>query len=303
MAWLGLPATTAMSEPQTSRLKSSTDPFHLRYLLASAMYGKYPLAQILAEVHKAGADAIDLWPRVHGNQREQVDAMGEQAFLDLLSRQQVRLGAITQYRLGPFGLREEMHFAARVGGPGTVLITGGRGPVGLHGAELKSAVATFVEKLKPHLEVATETGAILAIENHARNLIDTPDSMKWLAEFSPSPRLGIAFAPHHLPQDSEKIAMLISDLGPNVVFFYAQQHGKGSSKKMPKADELLQMPGRGPLDFAPIVSALKQIDYQGFTEIFMHPTPRGIPILDSTAAITGEINRARGYLDQCCQKI
>ena len=32
-----------------------------------------------------GADAIDLWPRVHGNQREQLDAMGEPAFVDLLA--------------------------------------------------------------------------------------------------------------------------------------------------------------------------------------------------------------------------
>ena len=229
--------------------------------------------------------------------------MGEQAFVDLLSRNQVRLGAITQYRLGPFGLREEMRFAARVGGSGTVLITGGRGPVGLQGDELKAAVGAFAEKLKPHLEVAAETGTILAIENHARNLIDTPDSMKWLCALAPSPRLGIAFAPHHLPQDADKMAALIADLGPRIAFFYAQQHGHGSSKKMPKEEELLQMPGRGPLDFAPIVAALKQIGYQGPSEIFMHPTPRGIPILESTAAITQEINRARGYLDQCCQKI
>ncbi len=35
----------------------------------------------------------------------------------------------------------------------------------------------------------------------------------------------------------------------------------------------------------------------------MHPVPRGIPILDSTADVTGEINRARHYLDELAQSV
>ena len=77
---------------------------------------------------------------------------------------------------------------------------------------------------------------------------------------------------------------------------------RGSTKKLPQAQQLLQMPGRGQLDFRPIVSALKRVDFQGYTEIFMHPVPRGIPILESTAAVTREINRARDYLTACLQQ-
>jgi sugar phosphate isomerase/epimerase len=58
------------------------------------------------------------------------------------------------------------------------------------------------------------------------------------------------------------------------------------------------MPGRGKLDFQPILAALKKIGYQGWTEIFMHPVPRGIPILETVPKITEEINRARSYLDR-----
>jgi len=71
----------------------------------------------------------------------------------------------------------------------------------------------------------------------------------------------------------------------------------GCMKKLPKEQELLQMPGRGSLDFAPLLAALKQIGYQGWTEVFMHPVPRGIPILKPTSAVTEEINRARRYLE------
>jgi sugar phosphate isomerase/epimerase len=53
------------------------------------------------------------------------------------------------------------------------------------------------------------------------------------------------------------------------------------------------------LDFRPLLAALKKIGYSGGVEIFMHPVPRGIPILETTAQVTDEINRARRYLDQC----
>ena len=72
---------------------------------------------------------------------------------------------------------------------------------------------TSLEKLKPHLEVAEETGVTIAIENHGNNLIDSPDSLKYLAELRPSENLGIALAPYHLPQDAELIAQLVKDLG------------------------------------------------------------------------------------------
>ena len=43
--------------------------------------------------------------------------------------------------------------------------------------------------------------------------------------------------------------------------------------------------------------ALKEIRFKGWTEIFMHPTPRGIPILETATLVTAEINRARAHLD------
>ena len=51
--------------------------FKLNYILSSSMYGTLPLSTILPEEAKSGADIIDIWPRVHGNQREQMEKMGE----------------------------------------------------------------------------------------------------------------------------------------------------------------------------------------------------------------------------------
>ncbi len=285
--WPGL-SQKAEAEP--------TNRFRLKYILGSCMYGYTKLEDILPEVKKTGACAIDIWPKVHGDQREQVEQMGDAKFRELLDKNGVSLGCITQYKLGPFGLQNEMRFARKFGCH--TMVCGGKGPKNLKGAELKAAVAKFLEQMKPHLAVAEETGVTIAIENHANNLIDSPDSLKWLNELRPSKNLGIAFAPYHLPQDEELLSELIETLGDSLAVFYAWQHGMGCMKKLPKEQELLQMPGRGSLDFKPLVESLKKINYNGWTEIFMHPVPRGIPILETTQAVTAEINRSRKYLEE-----
>ena len=290
-----LAATSTLSLLGNAALAEA--PQKTNYILASPMYGYAPLAQIVPEVAKTGATHIDIWPKVHGNQREQLDEMGEAAFVELLKKHNVKLGCITQYKLGPFGLQDEMRLAQRLGCK--LIVCGGKGPRGLKGAELKQAVKTFIEQLKPHLAVAEETGVTIAIENHGNNLIESPDSMKWLADLRPSKHLAIAFAPYHLPQEEKQLASLLKELGNRTAMFYAWQHGMGCHKKLPKEQELLQMPGRGSLDFAPLMAALSEIKYNGWTEIFMHPVPRGVPILGSNKDITDEINRSRAYLRKC----
>jgi len=274
-----------------------TQEFHLRYILGSCIYGTTALDQILAQVRATGAEHIDIWPKVHGDQSEQVEAMGEERFAALLAEHQVGLGISTRFDLGPFGLQQEMAFVGRLGGK--ILVTGSKGPKGLEGKALKAAVQGFAEQLKPHIEAAAEQGVIIAIENHGNALIESPDSMKWLVELCDSPHLGIALAPYHLPVDAKLVARLIEDLGEGLALFYGWQHGMGCHEERPKEEELMQLPGRGRMTFTPLMAALRKIDYAGWTEIFMHPVPRGIPILPTLDEVTAEINRARDYLEDC----
>lgn len=285
-----------LQETASGKEKNSATHFEFKYIVGSSMYGYESLESILPEVRKTGATTIDIWPKVHGNQREQIESMGEEAFRKLLDANSIAFGCITQYKLGPFGLAEELLFAQRFGC--RTIVTGAVGPRDLKGQELKQAVVQFIEKMKPHLEKAEEAGVTIAIENHGNNLIDSPDAIRWLAELRSSENLGIALAPYHLPQDENLIASLIKDCAPAIAMFYAWQHGNGCMSAQPKETELLQMPGRGPLDFAPIIQALRDIQYQGWTEIFMHPYPRGIAILDDIPSVTAEINRARDYLEK-----
>lgn len=287
-------AVTDVTQP------NNAEYFRLRRIVGSSMYGKMPLSKILPEVSKAGSRHIDIWPEHHANQREQIEAMGHERFTAMLKQHQVGLGIITRYDLGPFGLQDEMRVVKKLGG--SMIICGSRGTKNLKGQALKTAVREFVEKMKPHVETAERLGVIIGIENHANSLIDSPDSIRWFAELCPSESLGIALAPYHLPQDPALIAQLIADLGDRLVHFYAWQHGYGCQKKLPKQQELMQLPGRGDLDFVPIVAALKKINYSGWTEVFMHPVPRGIPIMPTAGDVTAQINRAQQYLEKCLSR-
>ncbi len=273
---------------------SDEPEFSLEYIVGSSMYGKLPIEDVLAETPKSGARYIDIWPNAHADHREQVEEMGLDRFEDLLDQYGVRLGMLTHYDLGPFKLQDEMKVLSRFGGE--ILIAGSRGS---KQENLKSDVKKFVEELQPHIEAAEEHGVRIGIENHANALIESPDSLRIFADHIDSDHVGIALAPYHLPQDPALIAKIIEDIGPRLIHFYAWEHGLGSHKKMPKLLEMKQLPGYGELDFTPILGALKKIQYRGWTSIFMHPVPRGIPILPTAIEVTAAMNRSREYLEDC----
>ena len=258
-----------------------------------------PLDVILPEVTKTGSEAIDIWCRVHGNQREQIAEMGDDAFSALLSRHRVKLGVSTRYPLGPTGLGDEMKWMKKFGGG--VIVTGSGGPKGLPLAELKAAMQGFFERMKPHVATAEANGVTIAIENHGNSLLHHPDSLRYFAEFNRSANLGVALAPHHLHAWIEQLPALIRDLGAKQIpFMYFQEHSEGISQKVAKDIELRQLPGfGGGLDYRPVIKALADIRYTGLVEIFMHPTPRGIPILPTVPEITAAINRSRDYIERC----
>lgn len=286
--------------PLASTLRAAQPPFRLRHVLSSALYGEMPLAEILPEIAATGCESIDIWRRVHGNQREQIQAMGDDAFAALLEKHQARLGLSTCYPLGPFGLQDEIAWVKKFGGEIVLTGTGKNGAPEPEGAEAKRQVAGFLEKMKPHVAVAEEHGVTIALENHAKDMLFHPDSLRYFAELNRSPRLGIAFAPHHLHRFAGQIPALIRDLGrSNLPFIYFQEHCEGMLKPAPKAEEMRQLPGfGGSLDYGAIIDALRDAGFTGLVEIFMHPVPRGIPILPTIPEIRSALLKSHAYIDR-----
>ena len=96
-------------------LQSKDKSFQLKYIIASSMYGRMKLSEILPEVRKAGVEYIDIWPESHANQREQIEDMGHQQFISMLKQHRVKLGILTRFDLGPFGLKGEIQAAKKLG--------------------------------------------------------------------------------------------------------------------------------------------------------------------------------------------
>jgi hypothetical protein len=101
-------AALAGAEPYILGAAETSRAFSLNYILGSPMYGTTPLAEVLAEAAKIGAEAIDVWPRRHANHREQMDEMGHDRVQRLLDEHRQRLGMTTRYDLGPYRLQEGM---------------------------------------------------------------------------------------------------------------------------------------------------------------------------------------------------
>jgi sugar phosphate isomerase/epimerase len=282
---------------------AAPEPFRLRYVLSSALYGETPLSEILPEVSKAGCESIDIWCKVHGNQREQITEMGDEAFAALLEKNHTRLGVSTRYPLGPMKLQDEMAWLKKLGGK--IVLCGSSGPKNPAGAEAKAAIQDFMEKMKPHVAKAEELGVTIAIENHSNTALYHPDSLRYFAEFNRSPSLGVALAFHHLNEWQDQIPTLIRDLGAaQLPFIYFQEHSEGISKKVAKEIEMQQMPGfGGALDYHPVLKAMRDIRFAGVVSLFMHPTPRGVPILPTTAEVTAAVNKSRAFVEGCLKEI
>ena len=275
-----------------------------RYVLSSAMYGNMPLDDVLAEVAKSGSESIDIWRKVHATHREQISAMGDAAFQALLAKHKARMSISTCYPLGPFKQQAEMRWVKKNGGRMTVCGSGGMGPRDPVGAEAKRQVKAFFEKLKPHYEVAEELGVTMAIENHKNSMLSSPDSIRYFYELNPSENVGVAFAPHHLHDAVDEIPKLIREgSNKNIPFVYFQEYHQSSKKKMSAQDQLKQLPGFGKLDYIPILRAMRDIKFRGLAEIFGHPVPRGIPMLETAPKITQAINASRDYIDECLKKL
>jgi sugar phosphate isomerase/epimerase len=278
--------------------------FHLRHVLSSALYGDMPVAEVIPQVSRLRCDSLDIWPKIHATQREQVTAMGDEAFQGLLKDHTTYLSVSTCYPLGSFGQDDEMRWVKKNGGYMTVTGSGSMGEKNPQGAEAIRQVKAYFEKLKPHYELAEELDIYMAIENHANSMLSHPDSIRAFAEHNPSKNVGIAFAPHHLHEHIDEIPALIRELGAKQLpFVYFQEYSPSSKELMEKKIELQQLPGLGTLDYVPLIGALKEVGFHGLVEIFMHPVPRGIPILPTVDEIAEVILKSRQYIDECVEQV
>jgi len=275
-------ASAAVAMPLVAQAAEANKPrWKMRLSTSSIHYLSLPVEQACERIAKLGFPAVDIWSAHAGcpHLDDVAKRLGGVGLKKVLRREQLDLCSFSVYQGG------YARYAELLGGSGGgVAIRSSAGPC--PPSELTSRMRTFLESLRPELELAEKYDSYLAIENHGHALLDSTDSLKAFADLNRSRRLGIAFAPYHIQLLNESIEKAIAACGSQLMYFYAWQHGKG----------IEQLPGIGPVDFSPWLAALAKINYQGYVNPFMHGE------IDP-AAMDRALEKSKAYLDKCYAKM
>ncbi len=274
-------ATTAALSLLPRDLLAADAPWRLRQSCSSINFTRLSVEQACERIAALGFEAVDLWS-AHGGCPHLDDAqkrLGADGLKALLQKHKLQLCAFSVY-VG--GYRRYAELLGNVGGG--VAVRGSAAPV--KPAELTVKMKSFLESLKPDLELCEKHNSFLAIENHGHALLDSLDSFKAFTDLNRHPRLGLALAPYHLQARGDSVPEAIEASGRQLLFFYAWQ----------KADDLEQLPGHGPADFVPMLRALAKIRYSRFVNPFMHHEPQPEAMMPALA-------KARDHLAGCAKKL
>ncbi len=227
----------------------------LRLATSSILFKDLPIEQACQRIAALGFEAIDIWCAYDNcpHLDDVLQRLGPDGLREILDRHKLKLYAFSTY-VG--GYAKYADLLGKAGGG--VAIQGSAGPC--KPEELTARMKTFLESLKPLVELAETNNSYLAIENHGEALLDGLDSFKAFVDLNRSSRLGIALAPYHLQARNASVEEAIRICGSQLLFFYAWQ----------KADGLGQLPGHGPADFKPWLGALAEQKYRWYVNPFMH---------------------------------
>lgn len=269
---LGPPAISAAADPSPWTMRLSTSSIHYLHL---------PIEQACERIAKLGFEAVDIWSAHQGcpHLDDVAQRLGADGLRKVLDQQKLKLFAFSVYAGG------YARYAQLLGeSGGGVAVQGSAGPC--PPSELTAKMKSFLEALKPQVELAERYNSYLAIENHGGALLNTLDSFKAFVDLNQSPRLGIALAPYHVQAAKESVEDAIAACGGQLFFFYAWEH----------AGDVRQLPGHGPTDFRPWLAALAKIRYRGYVNPFMHGDLE--PEVMSAA-----LAKSRDYLLKCWAEV
>jgi sugar phosphate isomerase/epimerase len=249
-------------------------PRRLRLSTSSIHFKDLPLEDACARIAGLGFEAIDIWSAYEQcpHLDDALNRLGPRGLRELLARHRLQLFAFSTY-VGGYAKYAELLGQAG----GGVAIQGSAGPC--PPAELTVRMREFLASLRPLAELAEKHDSWLAIENHGHALLDGLDSFKAFVDLNPHKRVGLALAPYHLQAAGASVPEAIRIAGRQLLFFYAWQN----------APDTGQLPGHGPTDFGPWLTALKASGYSRYVNPFMH----GHPAPDVMSAA---LTKSRDYL-------
>jgi sugar phosphate isomerase/epimerase len=157
--------------------------------------------------------------------------------------------------------RRALTLCAELGAPHITTEPGG--PLA-PGQSRESAVALFVEGLKPLAEHADKLGVMLLIEPEPGLLVETTEQYLEVAEKVDSPAIGLNFDVGHAYCVGEDIPKAIASLAGQIRHYHFEDIAAT------RVHHHL-VPGRGAIDFAGVVEAIRAAGYDGWLTVELYP--------------------------------
>jgi sugar phosphate isomerase/epimerase len=273
---------------QTAVQAAEKNRWKMRLSTSTVQFSSLSVEKACQQIAALGYEGIDFWPMKifkcpHLDEIEH--RLGADGLKEILAKNHLKLYAFTCYLAGPqgtpdyiTGYQKYADLLAKAGGGVAVCSS----PAQKNRGDVRARMKALMEELKPQAELAEKCNSYLAIENHSDRLLSSLDSFKTFVEMNRSPRIGIALAPYHLQAAGISVEDTIRAAGEQLFFFYAWQHGK----------DMQQLPGVGPTDCTPWLSALAEVNYRWYVNPFMH----GHPAVDE---MSKGLATAKHYLDNC----
>lgn len=264
----------------SDRAVAAEERWKMRLSCSSINFSSLPIEAACERIAALGFEAIDVWSAHAGcpHLDDVADRLGPEGLMELLTKNKLKLYAFSVYR---GGYPRYAELLGKCGGG--VAVRGSAGPC--DPKDLVPRMKAFLESLKPETELAEKHDSYLAIENHGHAMLDSLDSFKAFVDINTNPRLGIALAPYHVQGRKQSVEEAIGIIGKQLFFFYAWQRAGGAG----------QLPGNGPTDCIPWITALAKADYAWYVNPFMH----GEPEPDEMSKIMAE---SVAYLKECYAK-
>ena len=157
--------------------------------------------------------------------------------------------------------RRALSLCAELGAPHVTTEPGG--PLA-PGQSRELAVKLFVEGLKPLAEHAEKLGVMLLIEPEPGLLVETSDQYLEVANLVDAPSIGLNYDVGHAYCVSEDIPRAIAAMASHIKHYHFEDIAAT------RVHHHL-IPGRGAIDFAPIIAAIRASGYDGWLTVELYP--------------------------------
>jgi len=137
------------------------------------------------------------------------------------------------------------------------------------------ALSTLVGALRHLGDKATDAGAKVAVEGHYGEFIQSTEDLIRLMEAVDHPAVGVNYDPFHFVFLHENMAQWAPRAAPWVVHTHIHDVARGWSPERPWYDQE-DVPGRGVIDYAAMLSALCSVGYGGALSIELHKVFHGL---------------------------